>query len=132
MLEDRAYGHSTGSRTPSRLLATTKQCVITCTLVDLVFFLAYAHLCVFEGALFRDFSLLERSHPIIAHVLVKSVQHGVDGLLGASMAIRSLVMWLRPLISYFTFISVWKRALSCKVLLCIICIDLFTVKLRIL
>ena len=127
VLKDRADRHCTGSRA-RRLLATKG----VARAPDLVFLLFDPHLGCFQGALCHDFLLFERGHPIVAQVLIEGVDHCVDRLLAAPVAVGRLVVQLGPCRRLFALVAIREGADSCEVLLRLICVDLLPIELGVL
>lgn len=127
MLENRADRH--GARSGARRVLPTERVAIT---LDLIFFLFDPHLSHLERALRDNFLMLQCSHSVVAQALVERVHHCVDRLLRASVAIGSLVMWLRALLVNLALVSVGEGANRGEVLLRIICVDLLPIELRVL
>ena len=129
VLEDRPDGHRAGRGGTRRLLATTEGVTIA---LNLVLLLLDPQLGRLEGSLRHGSLVFESRHAIVAQVLVESIHHCIDGLLGASVAIGCLMVRLWARLGHLTLVAVGERTYCGEVLLSLIRVDLLTIKLWIL
>lgn len=79
------------------------------------------------------FLVLQLCHPIAPDILVKCVLGRIYGVFRATMTVNDLIGWPRSLFLLVAkVLAIWEGRVECKQLLTFICVDLFSVKIRIL
>ncbi len=79
------------------------------------------------------FIMLHFCHPITPDILVKGVLGRINSVFRATMTVNYLVGWPRSLsLLVAKVLAIWEGRVEGKQLLTLICVDFFSVKIRIL